>query len=83
MGGAQWGDDEDQIDIDLNDDMGGLDMDNGGENQIEDKAASPDSGIFVPPNHGPDSIQLALKKNPMSVGLHVAYGEFSKAMELL
>ena len=39
--------------------------------------------IFVPPAHGADPIQQSLRKNPQSVGLHVAAGEFSKAMILL
>lgn len=42
-----------------------------------------DSDIFVPPSHGSDPIMQALKKNPQNVGLHIAAGEFSKALELL
>jgi len=40
-------------------------------------------GIFVPPAQGPNPILQALKKNPQNAGLHVAAGEFSKALELL
>lgn len=41
------------------------------------------SDIFVPPSPGADPLTQALKKNPQSVGLHVATGEFSKALDLL
>jgi hypothetical protein len=42
-----------------------------------------DNDIFVPPSPGADPLAQALKKNPQSVGLHVATGEFRKAMDLL
>ena len=42
-----------------------------------------DSDIFIPPNAGADQIQMSLKKAPQNVGVHVAAGEFSKALELL
>ena len=45
--------------------------------------ANEDSDIFVPPNAGADQIQMSLKKAPQNVGLHVAAGEFTKALELL
>ena len=48
-----------------------------------EQAAELDSDIFVPPNHGADPISQALKQNPQNVGLHVAAGEFTKALELL
>ena len=76
MDGDAWGDDGDAIDID----MGGADA-LGGDETPDTMAESSD--IFVPPTHGADPIQQALKKNPTSVGLHVAAGEFSKAMVLL
>lgn len=46
-------------------------------------APEEDSDIFVPPAHGADPIQQSLRKNPQSVGMHVAAGEFGKAMVLL
>lgn len=42
-----------------------------------------DSDIFVPPNAGADPIQMSLKRAPQNVGLHVAAGEFTRALELL
>mmetsp|Transcript_33362 Transcript_33362/g.51153 ORF Transcript_33362/g.51153 Transcript_33362/m.51153 type:complete len:334 (-) Transcript_33362:736-1737(-) len=70
---------KDQIDIDIDQDLGGLDE---GPKE-EEKTDLADDGIFVPPSHGADPIAQALKKNPQSVGLHVAGGEFTKALELL
>lgn len=79
MDGDAWGDDGDAIDLDLGtgDAMPGEDA----ADAID--GAAGDSDIFVPPSQGADPIQQALKKNPQSVGLHVAAGEFSKAMILL
>lgn len=42
-----------------------------------------DSDIFVPPNAGADPISMSLKRAPQNVGLHVAAGEFTRALELL
>jgi len=46
-------------------------------------AGGANSDIFVPPSLGADPLQQALKKNPQNVGIHVAAGEFTKALELL
>lgn len=73
--GAAWGD-EDEIDIDMGDDPAIA------PDQTE-AAVELDSDIFVPPSHGADPISQALKQNPQNVGIHVAAGEFSKALELL
>ena len=37
----------------------------------------------MPPSPGPDPLAQALKKNAQNAGLHVAAGEFTKALELL
>lgn len=79
--GAEWGGDDD-IDIDMGADMLGdaagvdapLDINDDGNGF---------SDIFVPPSSGPDPIQQALKKNPQSIGLHIAAGDFTHALELL
>ena len=41
------------------------------------------SDIFVPPSQGADPVALAVKKNPLLAGLHVATGDFPKALDLL
>jgi len=74
IGGGDWGDESDGIDIeddDLPTEVIGGDIE--GES----------SDIFVPPQVGLDPLQEALRKNPMNVGLNVSAGEFKKAMELL
>ena len=48
-----------------------------------DAGGSGFSDIFVPPSSGADPLTQALKKNPQNVGLHIATGEFAKALELL
>jgi len=73
--GTNWGDEE-EIDIDMGDDPAIA------ADQPE-LAAELDNEFFVPPNHGADPIVQALKQNPQNVGLHVAAGEFTKALELL
>lgn len=55
----------------------------GGDPLLDGDATNMDSDIFVPPSAGADPLKQALKKNPQSVGLHIASGEFSKAIELL
>jgi len=76
-----WGDD----DIALDNDIGADDLtadpslDPAGESKAEDL----DDGFFVPPSAGADPLKQALKKNPQNVGLHIANGEFTKALELL
>ena len=77
--GADWP--EDDIDIDVGDDL--ADLGKQEDNVEHTESADVDTGIFVPPSHGPDPIQQALRKNPQSIGLHVAAGEFQKAIELL
>jgi hypothetical protein len=42
-----------------------------------------DSDIFVPPSQGADPVALAVKKHPLIAALHVATGDFAKALELL
>jgi hypothetical protein len=37
----------------------------------------------VPPSQGSDPVTGALRKNPLVASLHVAVGDFPKAMELL
>jgi hypothetical protein len=37
----------------------------------------------VPPSQGSDPITGSLRKNPLVASLHVAVGDFPKAMELL
>ena len=76
---ADWGGDDD-IDIDMGDDMlAGAEPEADGAEQVD---ANVDSDIFVPPNAGADQISMCLKKNPQNVGLHVAGGEFTRALEL-
>lgn len=75
IGGGDWGDDSDGIDIE-DDDLPIIEDPN---DDIEGES----SDIFVPPQVGVDPIQEALRKNPMNVGLNVSAGEFRKAMELL
>ena len=72
-----WGDEIDGIDIDMGEDPM---MPNAGDPLLDDHL---ESDIFVPPSAGADPLQQALKKNPSSVGLHIASGEFTKALELL
>ena len=72
---------DDDIDIDMGDDMlAGAEPEADGAEQVD---ANVDSDIFVPPNAGADQISMCLKKNPQNVGLHVAGGEFTRALELL
>ena len=78
---AQWGDDEEPIDIDMGDDLAAADAGEGADGKAGE--GTQDGDIFVPPAHGADPIQQALKKNPQNAGLHVAAGEFPKALELL
>ena len=81
LGEAQWGE-EDEIDIDMGDDLMAGEGEKGDADPFIDGTGI-ESDIFVPPSAGPDPLQQALKKNPQNVGLHVAAGEFSKALELL
>jgi len=82
LDGAQWGDDEEPIDIDMGEELGGLgDAQDGPDGKAAE--GTQNSDIFVPPAHGAEPIQQALKKNPQNAGMHVAAGEFSKALELL
>lgn len=79
-----WGDEEDKIDIEVAEDITTATDDKSratGDEFID--GDNLDSDIFVPPSAGADPLKQALKKNPMSVGLHVASGEFAKAFELL
>jgi hypothetical protein len=77
-----WGDEEDGIDIDMGEDD--LTADTGAQGATGDPLLdNMDSDIFVPPAAGADPLKQALKKNSHSVGLHVAAGEFTKALELL
>lgn len=82
VGNANWGD-EDEIDIDeeFNEATGGA----AGEEAEEVKGAGAheESDIFVPPNQGPDPLQVAVKKHPLIAPLQVAVGDFGKALELL
>jgi coatomer protein complex subunit alpha (xenin) len=80
LDGAQWGDDEEPIDIDMGEDLAPT-----AEDGAEGKAAegTQEGDVFVPPAHGANPISQALKKNPQNAGLHVAAGEFSKALGLL
>lgn len=80
LDGAQWGDDEEPIDIDMGEDLAPT-----AEDGAEGKAAegTQEGDVFVPPAHGANPISQALKKNPQNAGLHVAAGEFPKALGLL
>jgi Coatomer (COPI) alpha subunit C-terminus len=42
-----------------------------------------DSDIYIPPSQGPDPLLQGLRKNPLVASLHVALGDFPKALELL
>ena len=74
--GDGWGGDEEPID------MGELALPEAAADAgTEQISADPD--VFVPPSVGADPIKQALKKYPQSVGLHVAAGDFGKALVLL
>lgn len=78
---ADWGGDDD-IDIDMGEDMlAGAEPE--AVDGVENTDSNVESDIFVPPNAGADPITMSLKKNPQNVGLHVAGGEFTRALELL
>jgi hypothetical protein len=61
LDGAQWGDDDEPIDLDMGDDLIA-----GADAGADGKAAegTVQGGIFVPPADGADPIMQALKKNP-------------------
>lgn len=81
---AAWGE-ADGIDIDMGDDILAQEGAGatGGDPFLDGDATTMDTDIFVPPSAGADPLKQALKKNPHSVGLHIASGEFAKAIELL
>lgn len=85
MDNANWGDDE-ELDIDadniLDEGLQGDDIITNGE-VANAAGAAGDSDIFVPPSQGADPLQVAVRKNPLVAGLHVAVGDFQKALELL
>ena len=76
-----WGDEEDPIDIDMADELMGDAT--AGEVTGDPILDEIESDIFVPPAAGADPLKQVLKKNPQSVGFHIAAGEFTKALELL
>jgi len=53
------------------------------QNAIGGGGSSNDNDIFVPPSQGPDQLALSVKKHPLVPGLHVAVGDFNKAIDLL
>ena len=79
---AAWGDESDGIEIDMGDDIG-IDKSGGKDPLIDGDGDSLQSDIFVPPAAGADPLKQVLKKHPQSVGLHIASGDFPKALELL
>ena len=79
---AAWGEDEGLGDMLLDDEKAEMES-HALDPVIDADLIGGQSDIFVPPSAGADPLKVALKKNPHSVGLHVASGEFSKALELL
>jgi len=51
--------------------------------KIDESEVAENSDIFIPPSAGADPLQQALKQNSQNVGVHVAFGDFQKALELL
>ena len=72
---ANWGDDDEPLDID--DEILGAEGDDG----VQDEAG--DSDIFVAPSVGQDPLQAGIRKNPTNAALHVSVGNFEKALDLL
>ena len=79
---AAWGEDDGMGDLLLEDDSA-VNKEGTSDPLLDADMSNHESDIFVPPSAGADPLKVALKKNPQSVGLHVASGEFSKALELL
>lgn len=82
MDQAKWGD-EDDIDIDdelMQDEAANDTVDT---TQQNNHTHQEESDIFVPPSSGADQVALAVRKYPLVAALHVATGDFGKALELL
>jgi coatomer subunit alpha len=81
---AKWGDDDDiDIDADFNDATGGATGEDFEDVKGVESNANEESDIFVPPSQGPDPLQVAVKKYPLVAPIHIAVGDFGKALELL
>ena len=74
---AAWGD-EDEIDIDADLNEGAVE-----EEETKQEHHQPAGDIFIPPSLGSDPLQLAAKRHPLLAPLHVAIGDFPKALDLL
>jgi hypothetical protein len=53
------------------------------EQQNEVKEEQQDSDIYIPPSQGSDPLLQGIRKNPLVASLHVAIGDFPKALDLL
>lgn len=76
-----WGDDDIEIEAEMmqnNEDENGARGEDGGV-----AAQDQNSDIFVPPSSGSDPLQNSIRRNPNVAALHIALGDFGKAMELL
>lgn len=69
---AAWGDDNDELDIDVED----FSNENKNAEETKDTFEDASSGIFVPPSAGSPPLATALQKNPLNVGINVAAGNF-------
>ena len=80
---AAWGAESDGIELEMADEIIGADQEAAKDPLIDGDGESLDSDIFVPPAAGADPLKQVLKRHPQSVGLHIASGDFTKALELL